>query len=198
MTTSRPRTLAGVVLGIALATAAAWLAVQLLRGDPPPPATQPPPPAPTTAPSQTTAAPAFTKEGAVAGLRLIVRKRQEALNTLDESIFGTIYTADCRLANGKGCLASDQAILDDLKTKDQHLQGYPIRIKQITVTSWEPNGRTAVLRLAYEALPAHFVDTKGSVVESEPGAKHVTDQVNLAWDGVRWRQAFIGLSAGTR
>ncbi|HEX6673620.1 MAG TPA: hypothetical protein VF486_01130, partial [Actinomycetes bacterium] len=76
MTASRPRTLAGVVLGITLAAAAAWLATQLLDGDPLPPATQPPPPVPTTAPTQTTAAPAFTKEGAVAGLRLIVRKRQ--------------------------------------------------------------------------------------------------------------------------
>ncbi len=198
MTTSRPRTLAGVVLGVALAATAVWLATQLLRGNPPSSSTQPPSPAPTTASPQTTTAPTFTKEGAVAGLRIIVRRRQEALNTLDESILRTIYTTDCRLANGKTCLSSDRAILDDLKTKSRHLQGYPIRIKQITVVSWEPNGRTAVLRLVYEALPARFVDSKGSVVESELGAKRVTDQVNLVWDGVRWRQAFIGLEEGTR
>jgi hypothetical protein len=145
----------------------------------------------------TTSAPAFTKEGAITGLRIIVRKRQEALNSLDESILVTIYTSNCRLANGKGCSTSDRAILDDLKSKNRHLQGYPIRIRQITVTSWEPNGRTAVLRLVYEALPARFVDAKGSVVETEPGARRVVDQVNLVWDGVRWRQAFIGLTKGT-
>jgi hypothetical protein len=195
MTTSRPRILLGVVLGVALAATAVWLSIQLLNGTPTSPAAQPPPPAPT--PTETTASPAFTREGAVEGLRIIVRKRQEALNTVDASILETIYTANCRLANGKACLKSDQIILDDLKRKNQHLQGYPIRIKQVTVTSWEPRGRTAVMRLVYEALPARFVDSTGSVVETEPGARIVTDQVNLVWDGTRWRQAFIGLAKGT-
>jgi hypothetical protein len=193
MTTSRPRTLAGMVLGIALATTAAWLATQLLRGDPPPPAAQPPPPAPTTAPTQTTVAPAFTKEGAVAGLRLIVRKRLEAFNTLDEAVLRSIYTADCQLANGEPCLKGDLTTLRTLQQKNQRLHGYPNTVTEIRILSWEPTIRTAVLRLEYQASAAEIVNSKGEVVSVEKrNARRVVDQVNLLWNGSQWRQAFAG------
>ena len=194
MTTSRSRAVLGVILGFALAATAVWLALLLTRNDQPTQATPPPPTAAaTTSPTQTTTAPAFTKDGAVAGLRIIVRKRQEALNTLDASILETIYTTNCRLANGTFCLAADRDFLAGLKRKDQHLQGYPNVIKEIKVLSWEPQGRTAIMRLVYEALPATVVNSKGQVVAVEKrSAKLVVDQVNLVWDGSRWRQAWIG------
>ena len=194
MTTSRSRAVLGVILGIALAATAVWLALLLARGDQPHQATQPPPTAAaTTSPTETTTAPAFTKDGAAAGVRIIVRRRLEAFNTLDASILETIYTADCRLANGTFCLKADQDFLDELKQKDQHLQGYPNVIKEIQVLSWEPQGRTAIMRLAYEALPAKVVNSSGEVVAVEKrSATLVVDQVNLVWDGSRWRQAWIG------
>jgi ABC-type transport system substrate-binding protein len=148
MTTSRSRAVLGVILGLALAATAVWLALLLTRGDQPSRATQPSTAAATTSPTPTTTAPAFTKDGAVAGLRIIVRKRQDALNTLDASILETIYTTDCRLANGTFCLAADRDFLAELKRKDQHLQGYPNVIKEIKVLSWEPQGRTAIMRLS--------------------------------------------------
>jgi hypothetical protein len=81
MTTSRSRAVLGVILGFALAATAVWLALLLTRSDQPSQATPPPPTAAaTTSPTQTTTAPAFTKDGAVAGLRIIVRKRLEAFN----------------------------------------------------------------------------------------------------------------------
>src|SRR6266540_3769295 len=192
MTTSRPRTLAGVVLGVALATTAVWLATQLLRGNPPPAATQPPPPGPTTVPTRTTAAPKFTKEGAVAGLRIIVRRRLEAFNTLDASILETLYTPDCRLADGRPCLKTDQKTVQDFKRKNQHLRGYPSVVKEIKVLSLDLQTRTAVMRLVYEFLPAQIVNSQGQVVENVSGTRRVVDQANLVWDGVRWRQAWGG------
>jgi hypothetical protein len=193
MTRPRPRTLLGVAVGVALAATAAWLAVQLLHGNPPSPATQPPAPAPTTtAPTATTSAPAFTKEGAIAGLRIIVRKRLEAFNTLDASILETLYTPDCRLADGRSCLKTDQKTVDDFKRKNQHLDGYPNVVKEIRVLSWEPQTGTAVMRLVYEFLPARIVDSHGQVVERVAGTKRVVDQANLIWDGNRWRQAWGG------
>jgi nuclear transport factor 2 (NTF2) superfamily protein len=195
MTTSRPRTLLGVVLGVALATIAAWLATQLLRGNPSSPAAQPPPPASAraTSPTETTASPAFTREGAIEGLRLIVRKRLEAFNTLDEAILRSIYTADCRLANGNACLKGDLETLRDLQRKNQRLHGYPNIITEIKLLSWEPMTRTAVMRVEYEARPAEIINAAGEVVSTEKRtAKRVVDQVNLAWDGSRWRQAFAG------
>ncbi|SRR6266498_741998 len=193
MTTSRPRTLAGVVLGVALAATAVWLATQLLRGNPPSSSTQPPSPAPTTAPTATTAASAFTREGAVAGLRIIVRKRLEAFNTLDEAVLRSIYTADCRLANGAACLKGDLETLRNLQRKNQRLHGYPNTVTAIKVLSWEPTIRTAVLRLEYQALAAEIVNSKGEVVGVEKrNVRRVVDQVNLVWDGSQWRQAFAG------
>ena len=116
MTTSRSRAVLGVILGFALAATAVWLALLLTRNDQPSQATPPPPTAAaTTSPTQTTTAPAFTKDGAVAGLRIIVRKRQEMLRTLDESILNSLYTSDCRLADGSSCLNSDQQTLRELR-----------------------------------------------------------------------------------
>jgi len=194
MTTSRSRAVLGVILGIALAATAVWLALLLARGDQPHQATQPPPTAAaTTSPTETTTAPAFTRDGAVAGLRIIVRKRLEAFNTLDESILRSIYTNDCRLEDGSSCLKGDLDTLRGLKEKNQHLQGYPNVIKSIELLSWEPTGRTAIMRLVYEALPARIVNSQGEVVATEQrGSKRVVDQVNLVWDGSQWRQAFAG------
>jgi hypothetical protein len=191
MTTSRPRILLGVVLGVALAATAVWLSIQLLHGTPTSPAAQPPPPAPT--PTETTASPAFTKEGAVEGLRIIVRRRLEAFNTLDEAVLRSLYTADCRLANGNACLKGDLGTLRDLRRKSQRLHGYPNIVTEITLLSWEPTTRTAVMRLEYEARPAEIIDATGEVVSREKrSTKRVIDQVNLVWDGSRWRQAFAG------
>ena len=194
MTTSRSRAVLGVILGIALAATAVWLALLLARSDQPHQATQPPPTAAaTTSPTETTTAPAFTRDGAVAGLRIIVRKRLEAFNTLDESILRSIYTNDCRLEDGSSCLKGDLDTLRGLKEKNQHLQGYPNVIKSIELQSWEPTGRTAIMRLVYEALPARIVNSQGEVVATEQrGSKRVVDQVNLVWDGSQWRQAFAG------
>jgi hypothetical protein len=191
MTTSRPRTLLGVAFGIALAALAAWLAIQLLQGDPPSPATQPPPPAPTTVPTVTTSAPAFTKEGAIAGLRLIVRKRLEAFNTLDASILETLYTPDCRLADGSSCLRGDMNFLNNLRSSHERLDGYPNSVSEIRVLSWEPESRTAVMRLVYEALPGKIVNSKGEVSYLRRGARHMVEEVNISWDGTRWRQALV-------
>jgi hypothetical protein len=192
MTTSRSRAVLGVILGFALAATAVWLALLLTRNDQPPQATPPPPTAAatTTSPTQTTTAPAFTKDGAVAGLRIIVRKRQEMLRTLDESILNSLYTSDCRLADGSSCLKGDQQTLRELRVKDAHLQEDPITIRDIRIESWEPQGRTAVMRLLYDLRVGRFVNSKGVVVETEPAANRVVDQVNLVWDGARWRQAF--------
>ena len=111
MTTSRSRTVLGVILGLALAATAVWLGVLLVRGDQPRQATQPPPTAAApTSPTQATTAPAFTRDGAVAGLRILVRKRLEAFNTLDESILRSIYTNDCRLEDGSSCLIDSFAL----------------------------------------------------------------------------------------
>jgi hypothetical protein len=193
MTTSRPRAALGVVLGLALAATAVWLALLLARGDQPHQATQPPPtPAAATSPTETTAAPAFTRDGAVAGLRILVRQRLEAFNTLNESTLRSIYTADCRLADGRPCLKDDLATLNDLKRKNHRLLGYPTVIQEVRIVTWEPQTRTAVLRLAYEALPAKIVDSEGDVVETIPGSKQVIDQVNLVWSGGRWQQAWAG------
>jgi nuclear transport factor 2 (NTF2) superfamily protein len=194
MTRPRPRTLLGVAVGVALAATAAWLAVQLLRGSPPSPSTQPPPPAPTaTAPTVTTIAPAFTKEGAIAGLRIIVRKRLEAFNTLNEATLRSIYTADCRLSNGNSCLQGDLETLRSLQRKGQRLRGYPNVITNIQILSWEPAGFTAVMRLEYETHPAQIVNGKGELVETETRkAGRVIDQINIVWDGTSWKQAFAG------
>jgi hypothetical protein len=194
MTTSRSRAVLGVILGFALAAAAVWLALLLTRDDQPSQATPPPPTAAaTTSPTQATTAPAFTKDGAVTGLRIIVRKRLEAFNTLDESLLRSIYTNDCRLEDGSSCLKGDLATLRGLKEKNQRLEGYPNVIKEIKLSSWEPAGRTAVMRLAYEALPAKIVNSQGRVVATEQrGARRLVDQVNLVWDGSLWRQAFAG------
>jgi hypothetical protein len=194
MTTSRPRAALGVVLGLALAATAVWLALLLARGDQPHQATQPPPtPAATTSPTETTAAPAFTRDGAVAGLRIIVRKRLEAFNTLDESILRSIYTTDCRLEDGSPCLKGDLETLRGLQKRNQRLQGYPNVIKEIKLQSWEPTGQTAVMRLVYDALPAKIVNSQGELVATDQrGSKRIVDQVNLVWDGSHWRQAFAG------
>jgi hypothetical protein len=181
----------GVILGIALAATAVWLALLLARGDQPHQATQPPPTAAaTTSPTETTTAPAFTRDGAVAGLRIIVRRRQEMLRTLDESVLNSLYTSDCRLADGSSCLKGDQQTLRELRAKDAHLESDPIIITEIKVQSWEPQGRTAVMKLVYDLRIGRFVNSNGVVVETEPGARQVVDQVNLVWDGTRWRQAF--------
>jgi hypothetical protein len=191
MTTSRSRTVLGVILGLALAATAVWLGVLLVRGDQPHQATQPPPTAAAaTSPTETTTAPAFTRDGAVAGLRIIVRKRQQMLRTLDESILGFLYTPDCRLADGSSCLKSDQQTLRELRARNAHLESDPISITDIRVQSWEPQERTAVMKLVYDLRIGRFVNSKGVVVETEPGARQVVDQVNLVWDGTRWRQAF--------
>jgi hypothetical protein len=80
-----------------------------------------------------------------------------------------------------------------LKEKNQRLEGYPNVIKEIKLSSWEPAGRTAVMRLAYETLPAKIVNSQGQVVATEQrGARRLVDQVNLVWDGTLWRQAFAG------
>jgi hypothetical protein len=194
MTTSRSRAVLGVILGLALAATAVWLGVLLVRGDQPRQATQPPPTAAApTSPTQTTTAPAFTRDGAVAGLRIIVRKRLEAFNTLDESILRSIYTNDCRLEDGSSCLRGDLETLRGLQERHQRLQGYPNVIKEIKLQSWEPTGRTAIMRLIYEALPAKIVNSQGEVVTTEQrGSKRIVDQVNLVWDGSQWRQAFAG------
>jgi hypothetical protein len=163
MTTSRSRAVLGVILGFALAATAVWLALLLTRNDQPSQATPPPPTAAaTTSPTQTTTT-AFTKDGAVAGLRLIVRKRLEAFNTLNASLLRTLYTADCRLADGSSCLRGDLRFLDELRSRNQHLDGYPNEVQEITVTSWEPEGHTAVMRLVYLALPGKIVNSDGRV-----------------------------------
>jgi hypothetical protein len=46
------------------------------------------------------------------------------------------------------------------------------------------------MKLVYDLRMGRFVNPKGVVVETEPGARQVVDQVNLVWDGTRWRQAF--------
>jgi hypothetical protein len=192
MTRPKPRTLLGVALGAALAATAAWLAIQLLQGNPPSPAAQPPPPAPTTtAPTVTTRAPAFTKEGAIAGLRIIVRRRLEAFNTLDASMLETLYTPDCRLADGSSCLRGDLNFLNSLKSRSERLDGYPNSVREIRVLTWEPESRTAVMRLAYEALPGRIIDSTGKVSYLRRGARHMVDEVNISWDGTRWRQALV-------
>jgi hypothetical protein len=192
MTTSRSRAVLGVILGFALAATAVWLALLLTRNDQPSQATPPPPTAAaTTSPTQTTTAPAFTKDGAVAGLRLIVRKRLEAFNTLNASLLRTLYTADCRLADGSSCLRGDLRFLDELRSRNQHLDGYPNEVQEITVTSWEPEGHTAVMRLVYLALPGKIVNSDGRVTYLKRGAGRMVDEVNLTWDGVRWRQALV-------
>jgi hypothetical protein len=171
----------GVILGFALAATAVWLALLLTRNDQPSQATPPPPTAAaTTSPTQTTTAPAFTKDGAVAGLRIIVRKRQEMLRTLDESILSSLYTSDCRLADGSSCLKSDQQTLRELRAKDAHLKEDPITIRDIRIESWEPQGRTAVMKLIYDLRIGRFVNSKGIVVETEPAANRVVDQVTLS------------------
>jgi hypothetical protein len=193
MTTSRSRTVLGVILGFALAATAVWLALLLTRNDQPSQATPPPPTAAaTTSPTQTTTAPAFTKDGAVAGLRIIVRKRLEAFNTLNASLLRTLYTTDCRLADGSSCLEEDLKVVEDFRHKSQRLDGYPNAVQEIKVLTWEPQTRTAVMRLVYEFLPAKIVNLRGDVVERVPGTKRVVDQVNLVWDGARWRQAWGG------
>jgi hypothetical protein len=193
MTKPSPRAVLGVILGLALATTAAWLAILLARGDQPSPTTQAPSaPTNTTSPTETTAAPQFTRDGAVAGLRIIVRKRLEAFNTLDASLLETLYTSDCRLADGSSCLREDEKVLNDLRRKDQRLDGYPNAVQEIKVLSWEPETRTAVMSLVYESLPSRIVNSRGEVVEEVPGTKRVIDQVNLVWDGIRWRQAWGG------
>jgi hypothetical protein len=192
MTTSRSRAVLGVILAIALAATAAWLAVLLIRGDQPRQASQPlPTAAATTSPTETTSAPTFTRQGAVAGLRLIVRKRLEAFNTLDAALLEPLYTADCRLADGSSCLKGDLRFLEDLKRRNQHLDGYPNRVQEITITSWEPQGRTAVMRLVYQALPGKLIKSDGTVTYLQREARRMVDEVNLAWDGVRWRQALV-------
>jgi hypothetical protein len=192
MTTSRSRAALGVVLGVALAATAAWLALLLAHGDQPRQAAQPPPtPAATTSPTETTTAPAFTRDGAVAGLRIIVRKRLEAFNTLDATLLETLYTADCRLADGSSCLKGDLGFLGELKQRNQHLDGYPNQIQEITVTSWEPVVRTAVMRLVYQALPGKLINSNGTVTYLQREARRMVDEVNLSWDGVRWRQALV-------
>jgi hypothetical protein len=197
MTMSRSRAVLGVILGFALAATAVWLALLLTRNDQPSQATPPPPTAAaTTSPTQTTTAPAFTKDGAVAGLRIIVRKRQEMLRTLDESILSSLYTSDCRLADGSSCLKGDQQTLRELRAKDAHLKEDPITIRDIRIESWEPQGRTAVMKLIYDLRIGRFVNSKGVVVETEPAANRVVDQVNLVWDGARWRQAFAAEAEG--
>ncbi|HVD16689.1 MAG TPA: hypothetical protein VNK73_19845 [Actinomycetota bacterium] len=193
MTTSRSRAVLGVILGIALAATAVWLALLLARGDQPHQATQPPPTAAaTTSPTETTTAPAFTRDGAVAALQLLVKQRLEAFNTLNESTLRSVYTADCHLADGRPCLKDDLATLNDLKRKNHRLPGYPTEIQEIRVLTWEPETRTAVLRLVYEALPAKIVNAEGHVVETIPGSKRIVDQVNLVWNDGRWRQAWAG------
>jgi hypothetical protein len=192
MTTSRSRTVLGVILGFALAATAVSLALLLTRNDQPSQVTPPPPTAAaTTSPTQTTTAPAFTKDGAVAGLRIIVRKRLEAFNTLNASLLRTLYTADCRLADGSSCLKGDLRFLEELRGRNQHLDGYPNEVQGITVTSWEPEGRTAVMRLVYLALPGKIVNSDGRVTYLKRGAGRMVDEVNLTWDGVRWRQALV-------
>jgi hypothetical protein len=194
MITSRTRTTIGAILGVILAATAVWLATLLVGDEPPSTATQGPPPAPTTAPTptETTKAPSFTKEGAIAALRLFVSKRLEAFNTLSEATLRSIYTADCRLANGAPCLKGDLDTLNELKRQNRRLQGYPVEIREITVLSWEPETRTASLRLVYKALPARIINAKGDVVETSPGRNRVVDQVNLVWEGSHWRQAWAG------
>jgi hypothetical protein len=183
----------GVILGFALAATAVWLALLLSRNDQPSQATPPPPTAAaTTSPTQTTTAPAFTKDGAVAGLRILVKQRLEAFNTLNESTLRNIYTADCHLADGRPCIRDDLATLNDLKRKNRRLRGYPTDIQQVRILTWEPETRTAVLRLVYEALPAKIVNAEGDVVETIPGSKRIVDQVNLVWNGGRWQQAWAG------
>jgi hypothetical protein len=162
MTTSRSRAVLGVILGFALAATAVWLALLLTRNDRPSQAPPPPPTAAaTTSPTQTTTAPAFTKDGAVAGLRILVKQRLEAFNTLNESTLRNIYTADCHLADGRPCIRDDLATLNDLKRKNRRLRGYPTDIQQVRILTWEPETRTAVLRLVYEALPAKIVNAEG-------------------------------------
>ncbi len=189
MTTSRPRILLGVVLGVALTATAVWLSIQLLHGTPTSPAAQPPPPAPT--PTETTASPAFTKEGAVEGLRIIVRRRLEAFNTLDESILETLYTPDCRLADGSSCLKGDLNFLNTLRSRNERLDGYPNSVQEIKVLSWEPESHTAVMRLVYEALPGKVVNASGKVSYLRRDARRMVDEVNISWDGNRWRQAHV-------
>jgi hypothetical protein len=193
MTTSRSRAVLGVILGLALAATAVWLGVLLVRGDQPRQATQPPPTAAApTSPTETTTAPAFTRDGAVAALRILVRQRLEAFNTLNEATLRSIYTADCHLADGRPCLRGDLATLNDLKRKNHRLLGYPTVIQEVRIVTWEPQSRTAVLRLVYEALPAKIVNAEGDIVETIPGSKRTVDQVNLVWSGGRWQQAWAG------
>jgi nuclear transport factor 2 (NTF2) superfamily protein len=141
----------------------------------------------------TTRAPAFTQEGAIAGLRIIVRKRLEAFNTLNEATLRSIYSADCRLANGNSCLKGDLETLRSLRRKGQRLHGYPNIVTKIEILSWEPVGFTAVMRLEYETRSAQIVNTKGELVQTENrNIGRVVDQINLVWDGASWRQAFAG------
>lgn len=192
MTKPSPRAVLGVILGLALASTAVWLAILLARGDQPSPTIQAPPaPTITTSPTETTTAPQFTRDGAVAGLRIIVRKRLEAFNTLDASLLETLYTSDCRLADGSSCLRGDLRFLSDLKTRNQHLDGYPNEVQEINVVSWEPESRTAVIRLVYDALPGRIVNSNGEVTYLHRKARRMVDEVNLAWDGARWRQAHV-------
>jgi hypothetical protein len=59
------------------------------------------------------------------------------------------------------------------------------------VTSWEPEVRTAVMRLVYQALPGKLINSNGTVTYVQREARRMVDEVNLSWDGVRWRQALV-------
>lgn len=184
----KARTVLGIGAGIALATTAVVLGVQLFRGNPsaPPAATAANRPAPTSTatPPPTTLAESFTKAGAEAAFRRIQARRQDAFIKVDPNILLELYTKECK------CLSGDREQIQSERRLRWHSRKHAIRV--VTVKALDLNGsqQLALVEATMHSDPIQYVDQQEIVRYTEP-AKDWKAEASLLWDGRIWRMAAI-------
>ena len=169
---------------IALLLMGAVLVYQLIHGYP---ASGPPartgPPAPTTAAPG--AASPFTEAAVVAAYRQLQREQEEAYRRADAAALRELYTADCT------CLQEAERAIGYLRARGLYLAGPPARVHDADVLLLDPETATATLRVRVSFGASRYVDAGGAVRYQEPDVGVQVYEVNMAWDGARWRQARV-------